>query len=132
MKKQKNCSIKTVIGMGTTKEFFERGLKIAKFLDSNKKIRTKRNIINFEDPKDFLSFISNKKMNLMCLIRKQPESVTVLAKKLRRERSSVDRDIRILESYGLVKTYYETNPGHGRYKIVEPISKFPVELRATF
>lgn len=132
MNKRKNKRIKTIVTTGTIKDFFDRGKNISRSLDAKNKINTRKRIISFEDPKDLLRFISDKKMTLMKLIREQPDSVTALAKFLKRERSSVDRDIRILESYGLVKTHYENNPGHGKYKIVEPVSRYPVEIRAAF
>jgi hypothetical protein len=34
----------------------------------------------------------------------------------------VRRDVRILTTFGLVNTYEETNPGHGRRKIVGPLA----------
>jgi len=42
----------------------------------------------------------------------------------------VKRDVKILTSLGLLTMHEETNPGHGRRKIVEPLaSKY--ELVAT-
>jgi hypothetical protein len=32
----------------------------------------------------------------------------------------VSRDVELLEQFGLLRTRYETNPGHGRRRIVEP------------
>jgi len=123
---------KTIITSGTTPEFFESGLKFARSVDKKKKVVARRRIITFEDPRDMLKFISDKKMSLMRLIRKKPVSVTGLAKALKRERSAVNRDVRILEIYGLVKTHYANNPGHGRNKIVEPMSPYPIEIHAVF
>lgn len=135
MKTQKTSKLKsskTVITTGSTNDFFARGKKIAHLIDSKQKIKTKRTIISFEDPQDLVKFISEKKRDLIRLIRLRPESITSLAQKLHRQRASVDKDIRILETYGLVKTYYETNPGHGKCKIVRPISAEPIEMRACF
>ena len=33
---------------------------------------------------------------------------------------AVSRDVDLLESFGLLRTRYEKNPGHGRRRIVEP------------
>ena len=41
---------------------------------------------------------------------------------LKRDRTAVRRDVRILTKFGLVNTYEETNPGHGRRKIVGPLA----------
>ena len=132
MSKGNKRNLKTIVCTGNSKDFFDRGLKLAKSLDEKKTITTRRRIITFEDPKDMIKFISDKKMTLMKLIRTKPDSVTKLAKILRRQRSSVDRDIRVLEAYGLVKTHYSVHPGHGRYKVVEPMSPYPVEIHSRF
>jgi predicted transcriptional regulator len=45
-----------------------------------------------------------------------------LAVQLKRPRRSVDRDVSLLESTGLLRTCFKVNPGHGRIKIVEPVA----------
>lgn len=42
---------------------------------------------------------------------------------------SVRRDVVKLEQAGMLRTYEETNPGHGRVRIVEPVA-VRVEIRA--
>ena len=39
---------------------------------------------------------------------------------LKRDRKVVRRDVSLLESFGLLTTREEINPGHGRRRIVEP------------
>lgn len=48
--------------------------------------------------------------------------ISHLAAQLKRPRRAVDRDVTLLESTGLVRTWFKTNPGHGRIKIVEPVA----------
>jgi hypothetical protein len=36
---------------------------------------------------------------------------------------AVSRDVARLEKAGLLRTSYRINPGHGRYKVVEPVAK---------
>jgi hypothetical protein len=36
---------------------------------------------------------------------------------------AVSRDVALLERAGLLRTRYESNPGHGRLKIVEPVAQ---------
>jgi predicted transcriptional regulator len=55
-------------------------------------------------------------------VRKKPAAVSELAIVLNRDRTAVKRDVKILASFGLVKTHEEKNPGHGRRKIVEPLA----------
>ena len=56
-------------------------------------------------------------------VGKKPAPVSDLAIVLKRDRTTVGLDIKILILFGLVKTREETNPGHGRRKIVELASK---------
>jgi DNA-binding MarR family transcriptional regulator len=63
-------------------------------------------------------------------VRKKPAPVSDLAIVLKRDRTAVKRDVKILTLLGLLTIHEETNPGHGRRKIVEPLaSKY--ELVAT-
>ena len=56
------------------------------------------------------------------LLRVATKAVPVgdLAAGLKRDARAVSRDIDLLESFGLLRTRYEANPGHGRRRIVEP------------
>ena len=47
------------------------------------------------------------------------EDVRDLANGLQRDTRAVSRDVDLLESFGLLRTRYEKNPGHGRRRIVE-------------
>jgi hypothetical protein len=38
---------------------------------------------------------------------------------LKRNARAVSRDINLLESFGLLRTHYVPNPGHGRHRMVE-------------
>lgn len=40
---------------------------------------------------------------------------------MKRTAVSLNRDLKILSKYQLIKTYKEANPGHGVHKIVEPM-----------
>jgi hypothetical protein len=53
------------------------------------------------------------------------------ASSLKRDLKSVRRDVRKLESYGVLRTREQINPGHGRVRIVEPVAEC-FELRASF
>jgi predicted transcriptional regulator len=50
---------------------------------------------------------------------KKATPVSVLADSLKRNLRAVSRDIDLLESFGLLRTHYVPNPGHGRRRIVE-------------
>ena len=75
-----------------------------------------------------LYFLSVAKIKLINSIRNHPDTITNIAKEIKRNRGSVYRDISELEKFGLVKTHEEINPGHGRHKIVELVaSKLKLE-----
>jgi len=60
----------------------------------------------------------------------KPAPLADLARTLKRDRTAVRRDVNVLVSFGLVQAHEETNPGHGRRKVIGPLaSKY--ELVAT-
>jgi len=114
-----------------TKDFFAKGKSISQKADKRKKISASKTIW-FEDPKDLLKFVSENKFDLIGLIRNKPRSITELAEALNRNRSSVTKDVNILEEFGLVKSEMEVNAGHGRVRMVKPVSKEAVTLQIKF
>ena len=42
---------------------------------------------------------------------------------LKRDRKAVSRDVKLLESLGLLRTRDESNPGHGVKTVVEPLAE---------
>jgi predicted transcriptional regulator len=77
----------------------------------------------FESPLQMLEVMTAQRLRVVEVARTKPYSVTALAKKLRRDPKSVRRDVAKLEKYGMVRTRFEINPGHGRVKIVEPVAE---------
>jgi predicted transcriptional regulator len=63
-------------------------------------------------------------------VREKPAPVSELAIVLKRDRTAVKRDVKILATFGLVKIREEANSGHGRRKIVQPLAS-RYELVAT-
>jgi predicted transcriptional regulator len=125
MKKAKSLSVST----GTTEDFFERSLGRARGLDRGEKLAAEMRL-SFEDPADLLRVLTAQRVRVIHAIRKKPAPVSDLAIVLKRDRTAVRRDVKILRSFGLVKIQEEANPGHGRRKIVLPLaSKY--ELIAT-
>jgi predicted transcriptional regulator len=124
-KTPKNINVTT----GTTEAFFERSLNRARKLDRGERLPTEMRL-TFEDPADLLRALTTQRVRVLHAVRKKSAPVSDLAIVLKRDRTAVKRDVRILTSLGLVKINEETNPGHGRRKIVEPLaSKY--ELVAT-
>jgi len=130
MQKQRKLSsnkIPILVINETIEEFFERGKKLAKLVDHKKQLPSHR-VISFEDKKDLVKFLAEKKIELVAAIRKKPNSVMGLAKTLKRSRAAVDKDIQLLESVGIIRSEYKPNPGHGRCKVVTT-DKTPIKLQ---
>lgn len=73
-----------------------------------------------------LSWIANPGLQLNCYkpiintIRNHPASISNIAKATHRKVEAIRRDVREMESVGIVKTYTEINAtGHGRHKVVK-------------
>jgi len=124
-KTTKNINVST----GTTEAFFERSLKRARRLDRGEKLAAQIRL-TFENPGDLLRVLTAERVRLIHAVRVRPAPVTDLAIALKRDRTAVKRDVKILTSFGLVGIHEETNPGHGRRKIVQPLAS-RYELVAT-
>jgi predicted transcriptional regulator len=107
----------------------KRSLARAKRLDRKEKIEPEITL-TFADPLDMLDVLTEKRLKLMKTARQGRYSVSSLAAVLNRDPKSVRRDIVKLEQAGMLRTYEEVNPGHGRVRIVEPVAR-KVELRAS-
>ena len=124
-KTPKNLKVST----GTVEAFFERSLDRARKLDRGEKLPTEMRL-TFEDPADLFRALTPQRVRVLHAVRKKPAPVSELAIMLKRDRTAVRRDVQVLTSLGLVETHEETNPGHGRRKIVEPLAA-KYELVAT-
>jgi predicted transcriptional regulator len=109
------------VGTGTAKAFFERSLNRARKLDRGEKLPAEMRL-TFEDPADLLRVLTVQRVRVLDAVRKKPAPVSELAVVLKRDRTAVKRDVKILTSFGLVTIREETNPGHGRRKTVEPLA----------
>jgi len=99
--------------------FFRRAREHARKLDRGEPI-TPEITVTFEDVRDMLRVLSAERVRLLRVAREKAVPVSDLAKGLQRDTRAVSRDVDLLESFGLLRTRYEKNPGHGRRRIVEP------------
>jgi predicted transcriptional regulator len=109
------------MGTGTPDAFFRRSAARAQKLDRGERLLPEMRLI-FEDPADLLRVLTAQRVRVLDAVRRNPAPVSELATVLKRDRTAVRRDVRILTAFGLVKTHEETNPGHGRRKIVGPLA----------
>jgi len=105
------------IGIGTLEEFFASAKEHARALDRGERLK-KEISITFDNATDMLSVMSAQRVQLLEAARRKELSVSKLASALKRDSRAVSRDIAVLEQFGMLKTRYETNPGHGRQRIV--------------
>jgi len=110
---------KATVGTGTADQFFSRARERARKLDRREPVAPEITI-TFEDVGDMLRVLSAERVRLLRTVTARPSPVSRLAYGLKRDLRAVSRDVSLLESFGLLSTRYEKNPGHGRQKIVEP------------
>jgi len=128
-KKMKKTPKHLNVSTGTAQALFKRSFDRARKLDRGEKLPTELRL-TFEDPTDLLRALTAQRVRVLHVVRNKPAPVSELAIVLKRDRTAVKRDVKILTSLGLLISREETNPGHGRRKIVEPLaSKY--ELVAT-
>ena len=80
-------------------------------------------VVAFEDIESLLHVLTEKRVLLLKQVKETPASITALAKKLKRDRSAVTRDVQLLERFGVIQVTEKPLPGHGRQKWVAPLAR---------
>ena len=112
---------KTEIRVERVAVFFERGRKLAKAADKGDAIGSSR-VVAFDDVESLLHLLTVKRVLLLKQVKETPTSISVLAKKLKRDRSAVTRDVQVLERFGVIQVTEKPLPGHGRQKWITPLA----------
>ena len=112
---------KSEIRVERVDSFFERGRKLAKAADRGDAIPSSR-VVAFEDVESLLHVLTEKRVLLLRQVNETPTSISVLAKKLKRDRSAVTRDVQVLERFGVLQVTEKPLPGHGRQKWIAPLA----------
>jgi predicted transcriptional regulator len=99
-----------------------RALARARKLDRKELLKPEVSI-TFDDPISMAEILTVQRVRLFQQVRTQSASISDLAKILKRDASAVRKDVRKLESVGVLKTEERVNPGHGRVKFVIPAAK---------
>jgi predicted transcriptional regulator len=103
--------------------FFSRAKAEAKKLDRGHPIEAGI-IVNFAKAEDMAQCLSAERLRLLREVKsRRSMPVGDLAAKLKRNRRAVDRDLGLLEGAGLLKLSYQSNPGHGKLKLVSPVAR---------
>jgi len=111
-----------IVGSGSTEDFFSRVRQHAQMLDRGETLPAEIRI-TFEDPLELLSVLSAERVRLLQRAKTGALPLAELASGLKRHTRAVHRDVAILENAGLLRTRYQTNPGHGRRKMVEAVAQ---------
>jgi predicted transcriptional regulator len=85
---------------------------------------------SFEDPKEMFMILSEARRRLMLEVMDEPKTISQLTVSLHRERSSITKDISLLENVGLLVSQKISNPGHGIEKLVRSVGP-KIEMIAT-
>lgn len=109
--------MKTVVGVESFAEMKARKEARAVRLTAGERVKAERRI-TFENSADLFSCITPERIRLIEAAREVPQSVTELAKSLRRQRAAVHRDVKALAEYGLIALRRQKNPGHGQIQVV--------------
>jgi predicted transcriptional regulator len=113
---------KVEIRVERAEAFFERGRKLARMADRHQPIPPS-SVVSFEDVESLLHVLTQKRVLLLRQVNETPASISDLAKKLKRDRSAVTRDVQILERFGVLEVTEKPLPGHGKQKWITPVAR---------
>ncbi len=118
------------IKSGSLSDFFDSAKETAKEIDEGKRV-TRKNTI-WVDPTELMFLLKPERAKLIRFLRgKKRVCFSDLVNGMKRTAVSLNKDLSLLSKYQLVKTYKETNPGHGVHKVVEPMfGNQKIEFRA--
>ena len=120
---------KQIIRTGDVASFFDRARTAARKADHGGKFEGTVTL-SFEDPQRMFTVLSEARRRLMAEILREPKSISELSTTLHRNRSSITKDVSLLESMGLVVSQKQINPGHGIQKVVRSVAP-RIEMVAT-
>ena len=86
--------------------------------------------LSFEDPQRMFTVLSQARRRLMLEVMREPRTINELSQRLHRNRSTVTKDVGLLEKMGLLVSQRQANPGHGIQKVVRSVAP-KIEMVAT-
>lgn len=118
-----------VIRTSDVNGFFSRAKDAARRADAGEPVDQKVTL-SFEDPRRMFEVLTQNRQGLVRAVMQHPDTIPDLAKRLKRDRTAVTRDVILLEKLGVLHTQRVSNPGHGIHKLVKPAAA-RIELMAT-
>lgn len=120
---------KQIIRTGDVAGFFDRARTAARKADQGGKFAGTATL-SFEDPQRMFTVLSEVRRRLISEVLHEAKTISELSITLHRNRSSITKDVSMLESMGLVVSQKQANPGHGIQKIVRSVAP-RIEMVAT-
>lgn len=120
---------KVVVRTDDVDGFFLRAKDGARRADQGQAFEGKVTL-SFEDPQRMFTVLSEARRRLMSEVMHEPKTIKELTNRLRRNRSSITKDVGMLEKMGLIVSSRQSNPGHGFQKVVQSIAP-KIEMVAT-
>lgn len=120
---------KVVIRTDDLDGFFARAKDAARRADQAQPFEEKVTL-TFEDPQRMFTVLSETRRRLMSEVMREPKTIKELTTRLHRNRSSVTKDVGMLERVGLIVSSRQINPGHGFQKVVQSVAP-KIEMVAT-
>ena len=120
---------KVSIRTGDVSGFFNRARRAARQADQGQAFDGSVTL-SFEDPQRMFTVLSESRRRLMLEIMVEPKTINDLTNRLHRNRSSITKDVGLLEKMGLIVSTRQPNPGHGIQKMVQAIAP-KIEMVAT-
>ena len=114
--------MRVMVRTGDADEFFKRARVAARKADTGDKFDQPTMTLSFGEPERMFTVLSESRRRLMREVMQTPQSLQALAATLNRPRSSVTKDVRLLEQTGLLISERKTNPGHGVFKMVRAVA----------
>jgi predicted transcriptional regulator len=106
-----------IVKTGSTEEYFAHVREIARHIDRGE-VPKPEFTLTFEDPEDMFAVMTPARLKLFRAAKTDPCSITAIALRLNRDRSTVKKDVDILVAAGLLDITEVPLPGHGRQKFV--------------
>ena len=117
-----------IVKTGTTEEYFAHVREIAKQIDRGE-VPKPEFTLTFEDPADMFAVMTPARLELFRAAKAGPASITAIAHRLHRDRSTVKKDVDVLVAAGLLDIEEVPLPGHGRQKFVRATADM-IQLQA--
>jgi predicted transcriptional regulator len=112
---------KVVVRTGDVAGFFARAKRAARHVDKGQPLDDTVTLA-FEDPQTMFTVLSGARRKIMSEVMHESKTISELSARLHRNRSSVTKDLGLLERKGLIISRQESNPGHGMQKSVRAVA----------